>query len=132
MLTFEILLVSRILKFDHKKVQLTVKRVLTAFIGKMDEQKSVILVFTVPLVKNLFVIREHMVRKWALVLNLNALLAQAGNFVQAGLSQAIARMVFIVDWAQIDQIRQLQLTVMMRKTQVLAQQGFIAQIRLII
>ena len=73
-----------------------------------------------------------MVRKWALVLNLNALLAQAGNFVQAGLSQAIARMVFIVDWAQIDQIRQLQLTVMMRKTQVLAQQGFIAQIRLII
>ena len=126
------MLVFKILKFDHKKAQLTVKRVLTASFGKMDEQNSVILVFTVPLVKNLFVIREHMVRKWALVLNLNALLAQAGNFVQAGLSQAIARMVFIVDWAQIDQIRQLQLTVMMRKTQVLAQQGFIAQIRLII
>ena len=84
LLTFEILLVFEILKFDHKKVQLTAKRVLTAFIGKMDEQNSVILVFTVPLVKNLFVIREHMVRKWALVLNLNALLAQAGNFVRAG------------------------------------------------
>ena len=65
-------------------MQLLVKRVLTAFIGKMDEQKFVILVFTVQLVKNLFAIREHMVQKWALVLNLNALLAQAGNFVQTG------------------------------------------------
>ena len=65
-------------------MQLLVKRAHTASIGKMDEQNSVILAFTVQLVKNLFVIRVPMVQKWALVLSLNALLAQAGNFVQTG------------------------------------------------